>query len=277
MDTRRRGGPEAGRGRARCHLVDHEYKILNVLELKQVEYLSEMPFKKKLTDHIDSTLEKTLPHLFTERALACVRRASGDPPTTNSTSPTPPWVLTSWEIELGDPISHGGFGEVLHATWLGHTLVAVKRLHIRLETQRLRDDFLKEVKVFPLRHPHVLPLLGACATAERPFMVAPYMAGGTALQYLERVRVERREREGCNVLFGVALRMQYLHARGVTHRDLKAVNVLIDNHGTAHVSDFGFATLRQFSTTRLTHLVSFGGTLRWMSPERLQGAKLSPP
>ncbi|KAJ3038963.1 Leucine-rich repeat serine/threonine-protein kinase 2, partial [Rhizoclosmatium hyalinum] len=156
------------------HLVDNDYKILNALELKQVEYLEACEaLQKNIAEHIDRSLEKNLERIFLERALTCLRRASEATHPTLSTKPTPPppWVLTSWEIEIHDPISRGGFGEVLKATWLGHTLVAVKRLHMRLETQRLRDDFMREVKTwFPLRHPNILPLLGACASAERPFM-----------------------------------------------------------------------------------------------------------
>ncbi|KAI9331086.1 hypothetical protein BDR26DRAFT_686459 [Obelidium mucronatum] len=217
-----------------------------------------------------------------ERALTCLRRASDATfPNTKPTTTPAPWVLTSWEIEIGESISRGGFGEVLKATWLGHTIVAVKRLHMRLETQKLKEDFLREVKTwFPLRHPNIVPLLGACATAERPFMVAPYMSRGHALQYLESVGRDNVEVRGCKLLYEVSLGMQYLHARGVVHGDLKAVNVLIDEHCTAYVADFGFATLKQFSSTRHTTSTSapaFGGTLRWMSPERLQGAKLTPP
>ncbi|KAJ3013229.1 UNVERIFIED_CONTAM: hypothetical protein HDU68_000813 [Siphonaria sp. JEL0065] len=188
-------------------------------------------------------------------------------------------VLTSWEIEIGSSISRGGCGEVLKATWLGHTIVAVKRLHMLLETQKRKEDFLREVKTwFSLRHPHIVPLLGACATG-RPFMVAPYTARGHALQYLESVERRDLQVKGVKLLYEVSLGMQYLHARGVVHGDLKAVNILIDEYETSYVTDFGFATLKQFSSTRntATSTPAVGGTLRWMSPERLQGAKLTPP
>ncbi|KAJ3110187.1 hypothetical protein HK100_003129, partial [Physocladia obscura] len=271
------------------HLVDNDYKILNALELKQIEYFEAIEaLQKNLANHIDRSLEKSLERVFMERALVCLRRASeaqGGAQINKPNSTPAPWVLTSWEIEIGDLVSRGGFGEVLKATWLGHTIVAVKRLHMRLETSKLRDDFLREVKTwFPLRHPNIVPLLGACATADRPFMVSPFMSRGHALQYMDSLpRTARAALEpGCKLLFEVSLGMQYLHARGVIHGDLKAVNVLVDLYGTAYVADFGFATLKQFTSTRHTggagaNAPSFGGTLRWMSPERLQGAKLAPP
>ncbi|KAI9346897.1 kinase-like domain-containing protein [Obelidium mucronatum] len=227
-----------------------------------------------------------------ERALTCLRRASEvslppgttAPPTKQNSAP-PQWVLTSWEIDIGDTVAQGGFAEVLKATWLNHTTVAVKRLHMRLETSKMRDDFLREVKTwFPLRHPHILPLLGACATAERPFMVMPFMPRGHSLQYLDWCGVNQGkdcvEAKGIKLLYEVSLGLQYLHSRGVVHGDLKAVNILVDEHGSANVADFGFASLKQFSSTRNTSAGGsnhFGGTLRWMSPERLLGGRLAPP
>ncbi|KAI8830376.1 hypothetical protein BJ741DRAFT_619927 [Chytriomyces cf. hyalinus JEL632] len=265
------------------HLVDNDYKILNALELKQVEYFEAIEaLEKNIAEHIDRSLEQKLDRLFMERALTCLRRAS-DSPLSTKPKPPPEWVLTSWEIEIGESISHGGFGEVLKATWLGHTLVAVKRLHMRLETSKLKEDFLREVKTwYPLRHPHIVPLLGACATAERPFMVSPFMGRGHALQFMDWCGRRDRgliEGKAVKLLYEVSLGMQYLHARGVVHGDLKAVNILIDEYENAYVADFGFATLKQFTSTRLTGAgaANFGGTLRWMAPERLQGAKLSPP
>ncbi|KAJ3416314.1 hypothetical protein HDV05_002254 [Chytridiales sp. JEL 0842] len=257
------------------HLVDNDYKILNALELKQQDYLEALEaLQKNLTEQLDETLERNIDRLFMEKALNCLLRASQ--------TPAPPkveeWILTSWEIEIGDTISRGGFGEVAKAIWLGHTTVAVKRLLIRLDTNRLREDFYREVKTwYPLRHPHILPLLGACATAERPFMVSPFMTNGHALQYLDRYPGDLGK--ACQLLYEMSQGMQYLHSRNVIHGDFKAVNVLVNEHGKACVADFGFAALKKVTSTRATNSTGGGsvaGTLRWMAPERLMGGPLTP-
>ncbi|KAI9340148.1 hypothetical protein DFJ73DRAFT_662118, partial [Zopfochytrium polystomum] len=255
------------------HLVDNDYKILNALELKQQEYLEAMEaLQKNLADHVDRSLERNLERLFMERALTCLRRAS------QTLAPTVvhDWVITSWEIEIGDVMNRGGFGEVAKATWLGHTSVAVKRLLIRLDTNRLKEDFYREVRTwYPLRHPHVLPLLGACATADRPFMVSPFMEGGHAIQYLDNHPNDMVK--AASLLYEISQGMQYLHSRHVIHGDLKAVNVLVDEYGRAAVADFGFATLKKITSTRNSHAGggTIAGTLRWMAPERLQGGPLT--
>ncbi|KAJ3307731.1 hypothetical protein HDU76_004415 [Blyttiomyces sp. JEL0837] len=256
------------------HLVENDYKILNALELKQQEYLEAMEaLQKNLAEHVDRSLER----IFMERALTCLRRASQTTVTNNQQIYD--WVITSWEIEINDPISRGGFGEVSKATWLGHTQVAVKHLLIRLDTNRLREDFHREVKIwYPLRHPHILELLGACATAERPFMVSPFMDNGHALQYLDKCLDDPVK--PVQLMYEISQGMHYLHSRHVIHGDLKAINVLVDKHGKAMVADFGFATLKKITSTRQTSATSgssgsVAGTLRWMAPERLQGGQLT--
>jgi serine/threonine protein kinase len=158
-----------------------------------------------------------------EKALASLQRASK----AATLEAIQPWTMTSWEIEMGDPIEQSGsFGTVTKGVWLGHTKVAVKKLLIRLETAKLKSDFLKEVKTwYPLRHPHILPLLGACSTADIPFMVVPMMENGHALQFLKLYPNELDVR--ARILYEVSQGMQYLHSRHVIHGDLKAVNVLV--------------------------------------------------
>ncbi|KAI8800055.1 kinase-like domain-containing protein, partial [Cladochytrium replicatum] len=212
-----------------------------------------------------------------QRALNALKRAVATLKTTHHLPVPEPevhdWTITSWEVEMLNPIARGGFGEVLRGVWLGHVDVAVKRLHMKLDTTRVRQDFLREVRAwYPLRHPNVLELLGACASAERPFMISPLMTGGHALQYLERHPVSASR--SLKLLYEIALGMSYLHSRRVIHADLKAINVLVDGNGRAVVADFGFAVLKKVTTTQSTSTMGgMAGTLRWMSPERLQGGK----
>ena len=73
----------------------------------------------------------------------------------------------------------------------------------------------------------------------------------------------------------VAAALDYAHARGLVHRDVKPANLLFDEHGTVRVADFGLArALAEASWTEPAGAVL--GTARYAAPEQVRGHRRRP-
>ena len=67
----------------------------------------------------------------------------------------------------------------------------------------------------------------------------------------------------------IARALDYAHAHGVLHRDIKPGNILLDARQTAWITDFGLVKI--FDEEGLTNSADLVGTLRYMAPEQFEG------
>ena len=82
--------------------------------------------------------------------------------------------------------------------------------------------------------------------------------------------------EIASLLQQVSSALDYAHSQGVVHRDIKPSNILFDNHGNAHVVDFGIARLLEATSVGLTGTGAVVGTFAYMAPEQWRGETLTP-
>ncbi|HJQ20731.1 MAG TPA: serine/threonine-protein kinase [Gemmatimonadaceae bacterium] len=176
----------------------------------------------------------------------------------------------SIERELGG----GGMSRVFVATEraLGRTVV-VKVLSQELAGGLSAERFRREIQVAAsLQHPGIVPLLTAGDAGGLPFYTMPFVEGESLRSRLRGG--ELSVRAALSILRDVARALEYAHAHGVIHRDIKPDNVLL-SADYAMVTDFGVAKalLAARSDTHDATLTQLGvaiGTPAYMSPE--QGA-----
>jgi serine/threonine-protein kinase len=133
-----------------------------------------------------------------------------------------------------------------------------------------RDRFLREIAIAArLQHPNILPLYDSGDANGSLYFVMPFEAGPSLRERLARSGALPMP-EAVSVLRDVARALQYAHAQGVVHRDIKPDNVLLSG-GTAVVADFGIAkafTAAQTDASRMTMTQAGSGigTPAYMAP-----------
>ena len=177
--------------------------------------------------------------------------------------------LTRYEdIQFGPKIAEGGFGVVFRGKW-SYTEVAIKQLKIARLSDKALLEFRSEAELHgSLRHTNVVQLYAVCLEAAKYCMVMELMSGGSLFNLLHNGR-ELPWSLRLSIAKDIAVGLNYLHGRGILHRDLKSLNVLLDDRMRAKLSDFGLSTLKaeSSSTTAGGSGKSAVGTMQWMAPE----------
>jgi serine/threonine protein kinase len=135
--------------------------------------------------------------------------------------------------------------------------------------------FLHEAKaVSKLDHPNILPIYSYGEEEGLPYIVMPYMEGGTLLDYMSR-RGTLSLHEAQWYLEQLTAAIDYAHKHGCVHCDIKPANMLLDSAGRVMLSDFGIAHLMSNSeqsasvATKTSDAVM--GTPDYVSPEQALG------
>lgn len=170
-------------------------------------------------------------------------------------------------------IARGGMGEIFLAREeLLNRQVVLKRLQSGLTSQEeFSRRFLNEARVNArLKHPNIIQLYNFFEEDGDYFMVLEYFPGVTLLE-LSGSSGPIPERRSLHIFAQLASALNYAHAQGVIHRDIKAQNIMVDpaNGDLVKILDFGIA--RILGDAHLTRQGNLVGTPLYMSPEQLLG------
>jgi serine/threonine-protein kinase len=125
-----------------------------------------------------------------------------------------------------------------------------------------------------LRHPNILDVYDFGEHQGTPYMIVEYVAGGSLAGRLQQGPIDQAT--AIKFLRGIASGLDYAHANGVVHRDVKPANVLLTTDDTPVLADFGLAKLMQGSSLKSMTGVTTG-TPAYMAPEQVTGSQVGPP
>lgn len=150
---------------------------------------------------------------------------------------------------------------------------AVKILHdIHKDNKDRQDLFMREARLLgELDHPNVVRVLGHGEDASLYYVAMEFVEGHSLHDYM-RNRVPNPAIGFHDPSFiarmteKLAEALDHCHARGILHRDIKPLNIMITPEGEPILVDFGLA--KEFDKTTLSLTVGPAGSLEYMSPEQ---------
>ncbi|KAL3679475.1 hypothetical protein R1sor_022431 [Riccia sorocarpa] len=199
------------------------------------------------------------------------------------------WTVDFHNLVIGDRLGGGSSGRLYKGQYLSQD-VAIKIIelneysmenesgtHRTVPAAELLQMFKQEVSIMRLvRHKNLVQFIGACSCWPKLCIVTELMAGGSVRDVMESRGCGLELPAAIKVLRDAARGMDFLHRRGIVHRDLKAANLLIDEHDVVKVCDFGVARIKPAVASShgggnwTAEMTAETGTYRWMSPEVLE-------
>lgn len=180
----------------------------------------------------------------------------------------PGYMLNNYRID--EKVGQGGMSTVYKAYHASmDRYVAVKVMSSRLaQDQTFLRRFQQEVRLIArLEHPHIFPVYDYGEHQGIPYLVMRFVNKGTLKDRINRGPLSLDEVD----LYFTALSsaLSYAHEKGVIHRDIKSLNIMLDERGEAFLSDFGIAKLVADAT--YTASGEIPGTPAYTSPEQAEG------
>jgi serine/threonine-protein kinase len=174
--------------------------------------------------------------------------------------------------EVIRPIGEGGMGKVyLAQDKIIRRSVAIKILPLdtlsgdeSAKRKILRDFFLETQTAGAMLHPNIVVIYDVGKKSDLLYMVMEFVYGKTLLEHQRTAPLSIQK--SVEIIYELALALDYAHSKGVVHRDIKPENIIISAHGVPKITDFGIARFRK---NLKGHRMSLVGSSRFMAPEQV--------
>ncbi|PRP88090.1 hypothetical protein PROFUN_04181 [Planoprotostelium fungivorum] len=167
--------------------------------------------------------------------------------------------VPSDELLLKEKLGEGAFGSVYRAELWGSEVAVKKFTNI---SPSCLNEFYHEVSVLKsLRHMNIVLLMGY---TRQPFqIICEILNQGSLYSVLHDENVRISHAQIMKAALGAAQGINYLHSKGIFHKDIKSQNVLIgDNFAKVKVCDFGLSLQRNDEVSS-----KYVGSAQWRAPE----------
>jgi TolB-like protein len=182
-------------------------------------------------------------------------------------------------------LGRGGMAVVYLARDERHQrMVAIKMMLPEVVGDLGTERFKREIQIAArLSHPNILPVFDSGEIENAFFYVMPFVEGESLAVAILRAK-QLTIAEAVTITRQVASALDYAHAEGVVHRDIKPPNILLARprprsdgtipDRTPIVTDFGIARALSAGGTRLTSTGLMVGTPTYMSPEQFSNEEI---
>ena len=175
------------------------------------------------------------------------------------------------DYELLEEIGRGGQGVVYRARQKSlNRTVALKVIGLgHWATEAHLKRFRREAEAAAsLEHPGIVPIHEVGERDGSCYFSMNFIEGGQLDEVVRRTPISIRQ--AAELIAKVARTVHYAHEHGILHRDIKPGNILLDQKGEPHLTDFGLARLVETEST-VTRTKEVLGTPSYMAPEQAVG------
>ncbi len=174
-------------------------------------------------------------------------------------------TVSASALTLVKLLGEGAYGSVYEGLW-NDQAVAIKRLKAQHLTEKAIEELRQEAQIMfqlGVESKYIVPLKKICLEAPHYSLVMELMPNGSLYHLLHNgqdlpwaIRFQ--------IALDAAWGLKDLHAYSILHRDLKSLNILLDDRLRARLADFGLAKVKQETSSQSTIAK---GTVLWMAPE----------
>lgn len=154
-------------------------------------------------------------------------------------------------------------------------IVAIKIISKQTTSSTFKRKFLhREIDVVRgLNHPNIIKYYRSIETTHRIYIIMEYAKNGSLL---DMVRKENyfSEPKARHVYHQLIDALEYIHSRGIVHRDIKCENILFDENDVLKIIDFGFASCNKESRRAMSE--TYCGSRAYCCPELLKQKPYQP-